>query len=108
MGNGAAKTQATVFIDSCVFLEFRPFCQLPWRQIVPVDLVNLVVCLPVLNELDDKKTYDPRLSERAKRSFKDIENSENKEFQAGVTLTIVGDSLRRASFPTTMNPDHRD
>jgi hypothetical protein len=101
-------TQATVFVDSCIFLEFNPFPQLPWRKIVGADRVKLVVCLPVLNELDNKKTYDHRLSDRARRSYKDIEEHENKEFQEGVTLTIVGYSLRRESYPETMNPDHRD
>ncbi len=100
--------QATVFVDTCVLLEFRPFSQLPWRKIVQADRVKLVVCLPVVNELDEKKTYDPRLSERARRSYKEIEAKEGKEFQDGVTLEIDHYSLRRDNYPETMNPDHRD
>jgi hypothetical protein len=100
--------QATVFVDTCVFLEFRPFSQLPWRKIVPAKKVKLAVCLPVVNELDEKKTYNPRLSERARRSYKEIEEKEGKEFQDGVTPEIDHYSLRRDSYPETMNPDHRD
>src|SRR5262249_13347935 len=60
------------------------------------------------NELDEKKTYDSRLSDRARQAYKAIEDNEAKEFQEGVTFTTVGYSLRREDYPETMNPEHRD
>lgn len=101
--------QATVFVDTNVFLEFKQFTQLPWRKIAGADRVTLAVCLPVISELDEEKTYNRhRKADRAKKSYKDIEDNENKEFQEGVTVTIVTYSLRRENYPETMNPDHHD
>ena len=39
--------------------------------------MKLVICLQVINELDDKKG-DPRLSDRAKRAIKDIQELRGK------------------------------
>jgi hypothetical protein len=97
----------TVFIDTCVFLHYKPFQQLPWRKIAGAEKVFLVVSLPVVNELDSK-THDPRLSERATRSQKDILANIGKEIQDGVTLVFHNLSPHREDFPSSMNPDHQD
>jgi len=97
----------TLFVDTCVFLHYKTFLQLPWRTIAKAETVSIIVCLPVINELDDK-THDPRLAERATRSLKDIIANRDKEFQDGVTLTVQNLALRKEDFPPSMSFDHKD
>ncbi len=96
-----------VFPDSNIFLHFKPLAQIDWLVVCRPKKVKLVVCLQVINELDDKKG-DPRLSDRAKRAVKDIREMRDKEIRPGVTLTIFNHALRAEDFPAGMSPDRND
>src|SRR5437867_2014425 len=50
--------QVTAFPDSNILLHFKPLAQIDWLAICKARRVRLVVCLQVINELDDKKA-DP-------------------------------------------------
>src|SRR5262245_22406531 len=89
--------RATAFVDTCIFLHFKPFTQIRWLDELHADQVILAVCLQVIDDLD-KFTHDSRLCDRARRSLKDIEAYENKEFQPRVTL-IITEGLSRQAFP---------
>jgi hypothetical protein len=100
------ELQVTMFVDTCIFLHFKPFTQIKWREEAKADRVTLAVCLQVIDDLD-KFTHDSRLGDRARRSLKEIEENENKEFQPGVSLVITA-GLNRHDFPPEMDPDHTD
>jgi len=101
-----AETHVTVFVDTCIFLHFKPFTQIKWREETKADRVTVAVCLQVIDDLD-KFTHDSRLADRARRSLKEIEENENKEFQPGVSLVITA-GLIRQDFPPEMDPEHTD
>ncbi len=96
-----------VFPDSNIFLHFKPLAQIDWLTVCGAKQVKLVVCLQVINELDDKKG-DPRLGERAKRAVKDIREMRDKEIRPGVTLTVFNHAPRPEDFPVGMSPDRND
>ncbi len=101
-----AESQVMVFVDTCIFLHFKPFSQIKWRDEAKAERVTLAVCLQVIDDLD-KFSHDARLGERARRSLKEIEENENKEFQPGISLVITP-SLNRQDFPPEMDPEHTD
>lgn len=96
-----------VFPDTNLFLHFKPLAQIDWLAVCRARRVKLVVCLQVINELDDKKG-DARLGERAKRAVKDIREMRDKEVRPGVTLTVFNHALRPEDFPAGMSPDRSD
>jgi hypothetical protein len=103
----AGVDACVVFPDSNIFLHFRPLAQIDWLTVCGAKQVKLVVCLQVINELDDKKG-DTRLSERAKRAVKDIREMRDKEIRPGVTLAVFNHALRPEDFPAGMSPDRYD
>lgn len=101
-----AESHVVVFVDTCIFLHFKPFTQIKWREESKAERLTLAVCFQVIDDLD-KFTHDSRLSDRARRSLKEIEESENKELQPGVNLVMTA-GLSRRDFPPEMDPDHTD
>jgi hypothetical protein len=79
--------QVTVFPDTNILLHFKPLADIDWVAVCRAKLVKLVICLEVIDELDDKKR-DSRLSDRAKRAIKDIQELRGKEFRPAVTLEV--------------------
>jgi hypothetical protein len=62
-----------IFLDTNIFLEFKPFYEVPWKKIVN-DNFKILVPLVVLNELDKHKVGNNRKKiERAKKATKKIE-----------------------------------
>jgi hypothetical protein len=61
----------TLYVDTNIFLHYPPLDQIDWQSLTQGDRVELVVCMPVIHELDEKKN-DPLLGQRAKRSLQDI------------------------------------
>jgi hypothetical protein len=97
------------FTDSNVFLHYKPLAQIDWCRVLKARSVVLVICLPVIQELDNKKS-DPRLADRARRAIKEIEEHEAaaKPLRSGVTLEVYNEELRRDEFPSSLSPDSQD
>lgn len=55
----------TAFLDTNVLLHFPPPTEVLWAQITNADTVKLVLCLPVVHELDRLKDHES-LAQRAK------------------------------------------
>jgi hypothetical protein len=81
------KTPKIAFVDTNVFLHFTPADQMDLSDIAEGRPLHLVVCVPVVRELDQKK-HDPRLGERARKALRMIEDMDGKEIQPGVMLVV--------------------
>lgn len=81
-----------VFLDMNVLLHFKPLREIDWNSIASARNVRLVLCSPVLDELDEKKN-DPRTAERARSAFAQLKQIENEGGQVrnGVTLGTITD-----------------
>ncbi|WP_261360366.1 PIN domain-containing protein [Gemmata massiliana] len=71
--------------------------------------VRLIICLQVINELDEKKD-DSRLGNRASRTIKEIRaiRSSGGTVRKGVTLEIFNYAIRATDFPGTLSYDSKD
>jgi hypothetical protein len=52
-----------VFVDTNVLLHYPPFADIDWKEWLGAKASKLVICMPVIHELDEKKS-DPRFRER--------------------------------------------
>jgi hypothetical protein len=97
------------FPDTNVFLHYKPLAEIDWCGLLKARSVTLVICLPVIQELDNKKS-DPRLADRARRAIKEIEEHESaaRPLRPGVTLEISNEEIRRDEFPSSLSPDSQD
>ena len=97
------------FLDTNILLHYKPLEQIDWCATLHARSVKLVLCLPVINELDEKKN-DPRLGDRARRSTKDIEehSADSAPIRTGVSVEIYNEDLRSGDFPASLNPNSQD
>jgi predicted ribonuclease YlaK len=84
----------TVFLDTNILLHFKPLSQIDWSGSFDSKTITLMICMPVLDELDGKKS-DSRLGDRARRAIKDIREfrGSKKPLRPGVTLEIYTEDL---------------
>src|SRR5437868_4439637 len=87
MAKSNEKTSKVVCVDTNVFLHFTPLDQMDLSDIAEGRPLELLVCVPVVRELSQKK-HDPRLGEKARKALRMIEEMDGKEIRAGVTLVI--------------------
>src|SRR4051812_37565949 len=96
------------FPDSNIFLHYKSLVQIDWCGLLKARSVKLVICLPVIQELDEKKS-DTRLADRARRAIKEIELHEgSKPLRAGVVMEVSNEQLRTDEFPASLSPDSQD
>lgn len=83
------------FPDTNIFLHYPPLDHIDWCAELGAKEVVLVVCLQVIDELDEKKDHS-QFGERAARSLKQIRDYHRtgKEVRNGVTLTIYSKDLQ--------------
>ena len=60
-----------LFPDTNALLHYPQIKDVDWTSVAGATRVTLVICLQVVQELDDKKD-DPRLRSRAERAIKEI------------------------------------
>jgi hypothetical protein len=83
-----------LLVDSNVLLHFRSMAEIDWCKICGQVGIELLLVMPVLHELDHKKS-DPILRDRARRVIKDIKVARDAhgKVRAGVTLRIDAEEL---------------
>ena len=65
----------TVFVDTQIFLHFKPIAQIEWCELLGAKPVTVVVAPIVISELDKKKIdKDPKMRKRASRAIRDIQD----------------------------------
>ena len=64
----AFEPEKYLFLDTNILLHFKLFTLIDWPQIVDTKRLGLVICSPVVDEIDDKK-YDsrPHIRDRARQ-----------------------------------------
>lgn len=78
------------FVDTNVILHYRPVAEIDWRKVCGEKAVTIMLCMPVIDELDRKKS-DPRLGQRAKDRIRDLQQRSGKTIRPNVTLQIYHD-----------------
>jgi len=103
------EASATVFPDTNALLHYPPIKEIDWKTVCDADSVKIVLCMQVIHELDEKKSH-PRLSERAKRTIKEISFLRNSDdpVNEGVTIEIYTYKIDPSDFPDTMRIDEKD
>lgn len=82
----------TIFVDTCVFMHFKMFTDIDWRNICQSKEVLIIVPVVTSKELDEKKDTDPNtiLRERCQNVIKKLEgfmsHSCPASVRSGVTL----------------------
>src|ERR1700750_282069 len=69
-----------VFLDTMVFLHFRPLDELGLKTLLRTDNITLVVPRVTLRELDKHKSSHPsqKIRDRARRALNDLETAITK------------------------------
>jgi len=104
--------------DANVFLQYRPYNEIPWTSLTGSDEVRLVLTMPVLDEIEAKKQgQNKRLRKRARVILPRIDKAFGEEdldlFQvekdgrpmAGVTLEILRDPSERRQNSADMDAE---
>jgi len=83
-----------VFIDTNIFLHYRPLEDIPWKSILEVDEVVLCIAPIVVEELDEHKDNHrlSKIRERALKALQIIEHSfkeADSELRKGVSLQYM-------------------
>jgi len=104
--------------DANVFLQYRPYNEIPWTSLTGSDEVRLVLTMPVLDEIEAKKQgQNKRLRKRARAILPRIDKAFGEEdldlFQverdgrpmAGVTLEILRDPSERRQNSADMDAE---
>ena len=103
------RESVTVFPDTNSLLHYPPIKDIDWRAVCDAKSVKIVFCMQVIHELDEKKS-DSRLSDRAQRVIKEINqlSKSSDPVRGGVTLAIFNCEIRAADFPDTLSIDSKD
>jgi len=108
-------------LDANVFLQYRPYDEIPWTEITGSPTVRLILTMPVLDEIEAKKQGDNRrLRKRARKILPRIDKAfgdEGVDFfevqrdskpMPGVTMEILRDSSGRRRNTTDMDAEFLD
>jgi hypothetical protein len=85
-------TKKVAFLDTMVFLHFRPLDQIDWRTLLGADEVELVLAPVVCRQLDRHKDQSREgLRDRAKKSVAQLKDRlrASGDLRPGVTLKLV-------------------
>ena len=104
-----ANPNLILFPDTNSLLHYPPIKEVGWRAICIADEVKLVLCMQVINELDEKKD-DSRLGDRARRAIKEIKTliANGGLVREGVTIEVFNQTLRADEFTASLSPDSKD
>ena len=60
-----------LFPDTNLFIQCRPIAEIPWSDLGDFDEIRLVVCRPVMREIDNQKNRgNDRVGQRARTTYK--------------------------------------
>ena len=98
-----------LFPDTNLFIQCRPIRDLPWSDLGDFDEIHLLVCRPVMREIDNQKNRgNDRVGQRARSTYKlfrDIITS-NLDYQVIIDGPPTVKLVLEASLPP--NPDLKD
>jgi hypothetical protein len=108
-------------LDTNAFLQYRPYDEIPWRELLRAEHVRLILTMPTLDEIEAKKQgSNPRLKKRARKILPRIDKAfggDSNEFVQverggkpvnGVTLEILHDPPGHRRTSTDMDEEFLD
>lgn len=98
-----------LFPDTNALLHYPQIKDVDWSAIVGGGSVTIVLCLQVIQELDDKKS-DTRLRTRAEKAIREIRDlvSSGGLVREGVNVEVFNETLRSTDFDASLSPDSGD
>ena len=102
-----------LFLDTMVFLHFRPVEEIRWTELLNCSRVEIILPRVTIRELDKHKTTHilTKVRDRARRSLKKIEdklNSDDRALREDVFLRFL-DSPQSIDYASIgLNPDWAD
>jgi len=98
-----------LFLDTNIFLHYPPIKEIEWLKMCECENVNLILCMQVIHELDEKKS-DTLLSRRASKSIKEIDSihSSDKIVSDNVILNIFNYEIKKEDFPEMLSFESKD
>src|SRR5947207_1360774 len=88
--------RAAAFLDTPVFLHYRPITEIPWEKMLPAGEIDLVIAPVVLKELDEHKYshHSRRVQRRAASELKKLdklsEQGTRVVLKPGVWTSFIG------------------
>jgi len=81
---------AVLFLDTTILLHYKPLRDVDWKAVADAETVRLVLCAPVLAELDERK-WNPQTAEAARAALAQVKQIRQSggRVQDGVTLDVV-------------------
>lgn len=107
--NPTPLDERILFLDTNSLLHYPPFSDMNWKRICGSKRVRLVLCLQVIQELDEKKS-DPRLGDRARRTIKEAKRllAADGTVQPDVTIEVFNRPVNASDLPDTLSVDSKD
>lgn len=86
------ESNVVLFLDTNMLFDFRPLNEIDRTRVLGAKEVRLVLCSPVLDELDEKK-YDPKTAQRARAAISQLKRIAGGEghVREGVRLSTITD-----------------
>ncbi|MEX2673422.1 MAG: PIN domain-containing protein [Phycisphaeraceae bacterium] len=78
---------AELFLDTNILLHFQRIREIDWKTVAGARCVRLILCSPVLDELDKNK-YNPKTADRARRADAEITQIEKAGGKVRVDVTL--------------------
>lgn len=101
-----------LFPDTNLFIQCRPIAELPWSDLGDFDEIRLVVCRPVMREIDNQKNRgNDRVGQRARityKLFRDIIASDLNYQVVNKGKPVVKIHLEASLLPSPELKDHLD
>lgn len=82
-----ADDVAVIFLDTNILLHFRSLREIDWRALAHAKAVRLMLCSPVLDELDEKKN-EAKTAERAKKAIIQLKEIEAEQGRVRDSVTL--------------------
>jgi hypothetical protein len=98
-----------LFVDANALLHYPPIRDIDWCSLCGRQEIQIVFCLPVIREIDKKKS-DPNLGARAQRVAREINElrSRSAEIRKGVTVRILRRDITSAELSSLPNAESTD
>ncbi|MFB3429610.1 MAG: PIN domain-containing protein [Phycisphaerales bacterium] len=98
-----------LIVDTNVLLHYRSITEIDWLEAFSVPHVEIVLLMPVIHELDEKKNH-PTLRERAGRVLREVRQIRDAEslVREGVTLHVDPDEVDPSAVQPPLSMASRD
>jgi len=107
--NAAPGGEHSLFVDTNILLHYPPIDKIDWCSLCGAGTVSVVLSMPVIHEIDDKKK-DYLLKDRAARVIRDIERiaEHGSKISDAVILELEHEDVAEHDLPEGFSPQSND